>query len=333
MRRLGKILVAFLAILVVAAGAIWVTAPRPGWPDFAALPATEPGDDLDVWLHAREGVFDDIVPGAEKAVIWADTPGAQTELAVVYLHGFSASRREISPVPETIAARLGANYFATRLAGHGRSGGAVPGEALGAASVEDWALDLAEAIAIGRRLGKRVVLIGTSTGGSLATLATLEPQWQDNIAALVTISPNFGLRDSQAWTLDLPYAPYWLPRVSGPERGGDPTSEDHGLYWTTRYPSSALFPLRSVQLAAAAADHSAAKVPMLVFYSANDHLVQPEATARVIQQWGARADSHVINNSGDPGQHVIAGDIRSPETNDFVINATLEWLADLPDLF
>lgn len=332
MRRLGKILIAVLALLAVLTGAVWVSDPRPGWPDLSALPAPEPGDDPDAWLHAREGVFDDLVPGTEKAINWAGAPGARTDLAVVYLHGFSASRREISPVPETIAAALGANYFGTRFAGHGRSGGAVPGEALGDVSVEDWALDLAEAIAIGRRLGDRVVLIGTSTGGSLATLAALEPAWQDDIAALVTVSPNFGLRDGQAWTLDLPYAPHWLPRISGTERGVVSQNPDRALYWTERYPSRALFPLRTVQRAAAAADHGAAHVPMLVFYSASDQLVRPEATARVIQNWGARADAHVIDNAEDPGQHVITGDLRSPATNDFVIDTTLDWLADLPGL-
>ena len=142
MRRLGKIFLAILAFLAVLTAAVWLSAPRAHWPDLAALPAPTPGDDLVAWLHARESVFDDIVPGTEKAINWAATPGERTELAVIYIHGFSASRREISPVPEAIAAALEANYFGTRLAGHGRSGGAVPGEALGDVSVEDWTLDL-----------------------------------------------------------------------------------------------------------------------------------------------------------------------------------------------
>lgn len=332
MRRLGRFLLALVVLLAVLGAAVWFSAPRSHWPDLATLPAPEPGDDLDTWLQSRESVFDDLVPGTEKAIIWAGEPGARTDLALIYLHGFTASRHEISPVPERIAAALGANYFATRLAGHGRSGGAVPGEALGAASVEDWALDLVEAMAVGRRLGQRIVLMGTSTGGSLATLAALEPAWQDDIAAVITVSPNYGLRDDQAWTLDLPYAALWLPRVSGIERGGDPINEEHGRTWTTRYPSLALFPMRTVQTAAATADHTAARAPMLVFYAQGDQSVQPEATERVIERWGARADAHVITNADDPGQHVITGDIRSPATSDLVIDTTLEWLADLPGL-
>ncbi|MCC5970656.1 MAG: alpha/beta hydrolase [Pararhodobacter sp.] len=330
MRRLVQILVAVLVVLALLTAWVLVAAPRTGWPDLATLPAPEPGDDLDAWLDARESVFGDIVPGTEKAINWAGAPGERTALAVVYIHGFSASRREISPVPETIAANLGANYFGTRLAGHGRADGSeVPGEALGAASVEDWALDLAEAMAIGRRLGERVVLIGTSTGGSLVTLAALEPGWQGDIAALITVSPNFALNNNQAWMLDLPYAPRWLHHIGGTERSFTPYSDDHALYWTERYPSRALFPLRTIQRAAAAADHAAAQVPMLVFYAAGDRVVVPAATARVIERWGARADAHVLDNAEDPGQHVITGDIRSPATNAFVIQTALDWLADL----
>jgi len=330
MRRVARILAATLGTLALAGVAVWLADRRPGWPPAAQVPAPRPGTDLDAWLAAREGVFDDIIPGAEKAINWATAPGTRTELAVVYVHGFSASRQEISPVPESVAAALGANYFGTRLAGHGRADtGAVPGEALGNATIEDWALDLAEAMEIGRRLGERVVLMGTSTGGSLATLAALDPAYRDDIAALITVSPNFALNDSQAWMLDLPFAPVWIPRIGGSERSFEPYSADHARYWTERYPTRALFALRATQRAAAAADHASAQVPMLVFYAAGDLVVVPAATARVIQRWGARVDAHLIANAEDPGQHVITGDIRSPATTDYVIRATLAWLADL----
>lgn len=330
MRRVVRFLAATLAALALLGAALWLADARPGWPDAAQVPAPQLGTDLDAWLAGREAVFDDVIPGAEKAINWAGLPGARTELAVIYIHGFSASRREISPVPETVAAALGANYFGTRLAGHGRAdSGAVPGAALGNATVDDWAYDLAEAMAIGRQLGERVVLIGTSTGGSLATLAALDPAYRDDIAALITVSPNFALSDRQAWMLDLPFAPHWIPRIGGAERSFEPQSEDHARYWTERYPTSALFPMRTVQRAAASADHPAARVPMLVFYANDDRVVVPSATARVIERWGARADAHVIDNAEDPGQHVITGDIRSPATNDFVIRTILAWLADL----
>ena len=42
-------------------------------------------------------------------------------------------------------------------------------------SVNAWINDYAEAIAIGRAIGDRLAVIGTSTGASLATLASAQP--------------------------------------------------------------------------------------------------------------------------------------------------------------
>ena len=318
-----RVALLILGVSALALTVAWATAPREDWP--GALPPPEPGADLDAWLAAREGVFDDLTSGTEKAIIWAGEPGAQTDLAVVYIHGFSASRQEIAPVPERIAQALGANFFATRLAGHGRDG-----QALAGARLDDWALDVAEAIAIGQRLGQRIVLMGTSTGGSLATLATLEPAWRGDIEALITVSPNFALNSRQVRALDLPWARAWLPLIAGGERSWAPFSEGHARYWTLSYPMQALFSLRAAQRAAAAADHGAARVPMLVFYAPRDEVVVPAATARVIERWGARADAHVITDAEDPNQHVITGAIRAPSTSDFVVETSLDWLADLP---
>ena len=61
-------------------------------------------------------------PGLAKAVIWNDpTARHKTPLSLVYIHGFSASRKDIAPVIESLAGTLGANAFLTRLAAHGRA--------------------------------------------------------------------------------------------------------------------------------------------------------------------------------------------------------------------
>jgi alpha-beta hydrolase superfamily lysophospholipase len=323
MRTLRLFLALVVLLAALAAGA-WISDPKPHWPQAAAIAAPMPGDDLDQWLATREAVFPDIIPGTEKHITWAGEPGQRTPVALIYLHGFSATRQEISPVAERIAAALGANLFATRLAGHGR-----PGAALADATLTDWATDLAEAMAVARRLGDRIVLIGTSTGGSIATLAALDPAYRDEIAALVMVSPNYGLNDSQAWLLDLPHARVWVPMAVGETYEWQPRNDRHARYWTTRYPTTALFPMRAVQREAAAANHAAATVPALIFYAAGDQVVDPAATARVIQAWGARVDAHVVEGADDPGQHVLAGDILSPSTTDLVVETTLAWLADL----
>ena len=93
----------------------------------------------------------DIRPGLQKEIVWADpATKAKTPLAIVYIHGFSASKGEVRPLPDKVAAALGANLFYTRLTGHGQDGAAMAN-----GSVNAWINDYAEAIAIGRAIGDR----------------------------------------------------------------------------------------------------------------------------------------------------------------------------------
>lgn len=321
--RFLKSLTVVIAVFLLAGAALWVMAPREVWPTAAEVGPVEAGADLDAWLAQREGLFDDITAGTDKHIFWAAAPNERTEFAVLYLHGFSATRQEISPTAERIAERLEANLFATRFAGHGRGG-----EALAEASAADWAYDLAEAMAIARQLGNRIIVIGSSMGGSMGTLAALDPGYAPDIFALITLSSAFEINSGDAWLLDLPFARDWVPMLAGETREWTPVNEAQGRYWTTRYPTTAVFPMRTVQTAAADADHAAATVPMLVFYAAGDQVVVPAATARVIQRWGARVDSHVVDGAGDPSQHVIAGAILSPSTTDWIVETSVTWLAD-----
>ena len=325
MRRLLVLLAALAAALL----GLWLSDPGDRLPRQAeilpAFPPDLPLDVVDDWVRAREGVFTDVVSGTEKLVLWAGGTGERTPLALVYLHGFSATRAEIEPVPQVVARSLGANLFLTRLAGHGR-----PGDALGRVTTEDWALDLDEALGLGRRLGRQVVLIGTSTGGSLAALATLDPDLRAGLAGVVLISPNFGLRSRQARLLDLPHARRWLPALMGAERSFEPRNPDHERFWTTSYPTTALFPMRAVQRQAGAADYSGVDLPLLVLMAEGDTVVDPAATRRVAENWGGPVTLEVITGAEDPDQHVIAGRILSPGMTDPIAARIAGWIAELP---
>ena len=320
MRKLGR---GVLAVLVLGLG-LWATAPRLYWPAAAEVGTVEPGADLDAWLAGREAAFPDLTPGTQKLVFWAGEAGEQTDLALVYLPGFSATRQEIAPVPQRVAEALGANLFETRFAGHG-----LPGAALGEATAADWAADLAEAMAVGERLGRRVVLMGTSTGASIAVLAALDPAYRERIAGLVLVSPNFGVADPKAVVLDMPWAQVWGPWLFGASRSWEPVNEAQGRYWTTQYPTLALFAMRAVQQAARHAPVGAARVPALVFYARADQVVDPAATEAVMADWGAPVVMHLVSDAGDPSQHVIAGDILSPRASAGIIATTVDWARGL----
>ncbi len=72
----------------------------------------------------------------------------------------------MEPVISHLGADLGANVFFTRLAGHGRDGAA-----MAEATVEDWLADAVEALAVGARLGDRVVLDRNEHRGDPGVLA------------------------------------------------------------------------------------------------------------------------------------------------------------------
>ena len=92
-------------------------------------------------------------------MVWHDTVGAKTKTSIVVMHGFSATSEEIRPLPDLVAKELGANIYFMRFKGHGRDG-----NALASATAGDWLEDTAEAMEIGRRIGEKVIIIGTSMG-------------------------------------------------------------------------------------------------------------------------------------------------------------------------
>ncbi len=326
MQRFGKVLGKVLAFVILTIVAIWLLVPLDGVDRKINFESNAIGPDVDAYLAAEELQFSDITPGVQKRVIWAGAVGARTPLAVVYIHGFSATSEEIRPVPDRVAAALGANLFFTRLTGHGRTG-----QAMAEANVGDWINDMAEAMAIGRAIGERVVVISTSTGATLAAIAATDPVLSADMAGVVMISPNFRIRSAAARILDLPLARYWGPWVAGKTRSFATTNADHMKYWTTSYPTQALFPMAALIREAAAQDYARAKVPAMFIYSDADQVIDPNAVAPVRDAWGGAVseDKRVMGPEDDPYSHVIAGDIQSPGQTSAVADEIIAWAKGL----
>src|SRR3981081_1358542 len=171
--RLPTIILAVcLVALAVLSGPLFPFTPLPS--DIADVVAKVP--DVDLYLRQREAQHAETKPGQAKTILWKD-PAARrkTPVSLVYIHGFSASAKDIAPVIETLASTLGAHAFFTRLAAHGRTTPA----ALSAVTAADRRDDAREALAVGRRIGSRVILIGISTGALLATMAAREARSPD----------------------------------------------------------------------------------------------------------------------------------------------------------
>ena len=265
-------------------------------------------DDLPAYLTAAEAAYPDITPGAEKTFLWAHAQHQQTDLAIIYLHGFSATRQETAPLCDDLAKTLDANLFYTRLTGHGRSAAA-----LGEASAADWLHDAEEALAIGKRLGRHVIVIGTSTGGTLAAwlAATREdPQ----VLAYVLISPNFGPKDPASQVLTWPWAEEFAPLLLGQERQWTPLNDEQARYWNHRYPTRALLPMMALVNAVNQLPLEQIRTPVLMIQSADDQVVSPAAGAAAFSRFASTTRQLVeLQDSQDPSHHVLAGRIIAPK--------------------
>jgi alpha-beta hydrolase superfamily lysophospholipase len=290
-----------------------VHALRAAPPDLQALLA-----DDEAQVDSRQG----IIPGAEKRIRWAGAPGERRDYAVIYLHGFSATRQEIAPVPERLAAALDANLFETRLAGHG-----LESDALTGVRAEQWLRDGEEALAIGSALGERLILMGTSTGATLALALARHPQFAA-VESLVLLSPNFGPAAAGAGVATGPFGPQLVRLAAGEERSWEPANERQARYWSTRYPNAAVVEMmRLVDLAAKLNAQARVERAVLV-YSEDDQVVSVPKFKAAFDALPARQKYRLPIADGGPSRHVLAGDILAPQNTAPLVSALAELLRD-----
>lgn len=273
---------------------------------------------LAAWVAAEEAKHPDVTPGAESTISWAGAEGERTPLSIVYLHGFSATRQEVSPVVENVARELGANVYFPRLTGHGQ-----PGARLGEATATDWLEDTVEAVEVGKALGDRVVLIGTSTGATLAIDRQARAP-DPAVMGVVAVSPNFGPKNAAAELLLWPWLSVILPAALG-DREWEPRNELQRRYWTTRYPTAAIGPMMAAVDSARRAPLDRFAVPAFFVWSDGDEVVDP---ARTEEAWnrlpeGFRERETITCGEGEEC-HVLAGDILAPQRNDVLASWFLE---------
>ena len=322
MRKTFVVPVALVAVLAI----VFLLGPRADRDTTVTFDASAIGADLEAYLASAEASEPTLIPELAKEIIWAD-PGtkAKTPLAFVYVHGFSASKGEVRPLPDLVAAAFDANLFYTRLDGHR----AAP-EAMAKASPSAWMNDLAEALAIGRLIGDEVVVIATSTGGGLTTIAASRPELTERVRALVFLSPNFGPKAFGSSLLTAPWGRQLSDLFTGGERGFHPPNETVARYWTERYPTSATLTMAAVTEEAVATRVEDIRIPAIFFISDNDRTVRPEVTRSVAERWGGPHELVVVTTAEDPGQHVIAGDALSPGGTAPTVKKIVEWLSALP---
>ena len=317
----------FIPALIIALTICLVAASGGDWSAKAASDAPLAGPSFTLGqiedrITMAESQITDIRPGLEKSIIWAAAPHQRTRYAIVYIHGFSASKEELRPVPDRIAAALGANIFYTRLTGHGRTA-----EAMREVSVAAWMQDLAETFQIGSMIGEKVIIISCSTGGTLVAAGMARGIFSEQLISTVFFAPNFGVQDRMAPLLTWPLARYWAPLIAGEMQTNTPRNHLHARYWTTSYPTISLIPMMQLIDMVDNADLRTSTVPALFYFSPDDKVVDPQKTETFIARWRGPKEIMRVNGSDseDELNHLITGQVVSPSQVKRAADAVINW--------
>jgi esterase/lipase len=266
-------------------------------------------DELDAYLTRSENAVSGVKENCEKKIVWHQEVRKRRDLAIVYLHGFSASRMETWPLCDRLAESIGANLFYTRLTGHGQNG-----EAMAAATMQDWLDDAMEAISIGQRLGRKIIVVGTSTGGTLATWLASQPKTAPLIHRLVLISPNYLPKNPISAITLWPIGIRFLEILFGTWRAFTVTNEMQAKYWTARYPFKAVTPMMQLVWLSWKVDLRNAAMPILMLLNPQDRVINVTLAKTRFSAFPSPKNQLVLfRDNQDVGRHVLAGEMMAPE--------------------
>jgi esterase/lipase len=270
-------------------------------------------EELEAHIQNREASLP-LRKDAHARILWHEGRKQKTEISIVYLHGFSGTYRDGYPLNVNLAEALNANIYLSRWAGHGMK----PNHALENFTPENAWESAQEALAIGERIGEKVVILSTSTGGTLAL--HLAAHYPNKVAGLVNISPN--IKDDQfgAFLLNTPWGGEIAHLVSfGQHRKIKHESDLARHYWDTIYPAEALVNLQ-VLVNSTMTDSTFMKIhcPVLTLYYHENFLKEDEHVEVSIyekkhQLLGSPEQEVKLIPLEKPKSHFIGSDIKSKD--------------------
>lgn len=282
-------------------------------------------EELPAWVATQNAAFPNIKPDNESKLVFADSIPKQTEYAIVYLHGFSGSTADGAPVHLEVAQAMGANIYLPRLYAHGLTTNEGLLEYTGEKSLDS----AREALAIGKLLGKKVILMGTSTGCTLAlALAASHPE----LAALVMYAPNIRINHPLDFVATLPWGLQIIRKVEGGlyHEMADPSATKR-QYWTTKYRLEAPVQMQKLlETAMVPATFNKITVPVFSGYyykneQEQDPVVSVAAMREMFQALGTENNRKQEQAFPEAGAHEIASALVTSQHHK-VKEATLDFL-------
>ena len=262
------------------------------------------------WVDNREKNITNIKPDNASKLIFFDSIPQKTTYSVLYLHGFSASCGEGYPVHSNIANTLKANLYLPRLSGHGL----IEKEPLIDFTADKYLDSAREALAIAKRIGEKVIIISSSSGGTLSLILGDDPQ----IAAILLFGPNVEIFNPAARLLTLP----WGLQIARLYLGSkyhvmNNITEKKKKYWTTKYriePTIHLQKLLSQSMKPYIFNKIKAPVFLGYYYKnekEKDKVVSIPAMLKMYDQLGTPLNKKEKVPFSNAGDHVIISNLTS----------------------
>ncbi|HNX21137.1 MAG TPA: alpha/beta hydrolase [Bacteroidales bacterium] len=301
-----------LGIIVI----IFLLGPKPPKPQYnKQLPEIAVDlDQLDTFIAQKEAQYR-IKPDNQSRIIWAnDTIKQKTEWVLLYLHGFSASWFEGSDLNLDFAARYHCNAYFPRLADHGL----VTDDPLLHMAPDSLWNSAKEALMIARKLGHKVIIMSTSTGGTLSL--KLAAEYPELVDALILYSPNIKI-NAPTGIVTKPWGLQIARLIFG---GKYRTVSEHFeskecTYWNCTYRLEAVVYLQQlVETAMTKETFQKVKCPVFLGYyykdkKNQDPVVKVNAELKMFEQLGTPVNQKIKKGFPDAGVHVIANSLFSKD--------------------
>jgi len=328
MKKIKRFLLLLFLLFILA----YLLGPKPPTPelnkDLPSIAIQVSG--IEKYIRKKEATFR-IKPDNESRIYWAnDSLKQRTDYCVLYLHGFSASWYEGYPAHVTFAQKFGCNLYLPRLYAHGLESD----EPLLDMTPDNLWKSSKEALMLARKLGKKVIIMSASTGGTLSL--QLAADFPEYVAGLILYSPNVRINNNKAFLLSKP----WGLQIGRKSTGGkyrisnQEPSEKDSQYWNCKYRIEALVYLQ--QLVDATMNKNTFRrvtAPVFLGYyykdkKNQDNTVKVSAELKMFKELGTDPSQKVKKAFPEAGNHVIACELTSKCVDD-VIAETINFGEDV----
>jgi carboxylesterase len=223
----------------------------------------------------------EVIAGCEA---WSHSVGS--DVGVLVVHGFTGTPASVRGVAEAMAS-AGYDVELPRLPGHGTTV-----DDMLTTAWPDWSGEVSRAVARLSERVARIVAIGQSMGGTLVLRAALD---HPAICAVVCVNPLTRVRDSDTMALldDLLEDGIDVAPGEGSDIA-DPDASD------IAYAGTPIAPLRSLLLdgvAPIAGRYGELTVPLRLFTSRNDHVVEPADSEYLAAEYGGPVEHTWLERS------------------------------------